>query len=60
MLIAIGPFLITIIRGFSTGYSATLIPQLQSDNSSIPVTVDEEAWLGKLQIFKNYCIKILY
>lgn len=48
MLIAIATFIITIVRGYTSGYSTILLPQLKSPNSTLPISLDEESWIGML------------
>lgn len=45
---ALGPLILTVNFGMVSGYSAILLPQLQSNNSStIEINTDEASWLGE-------------
>lgn len=37
-----------IFPGMTSGYSAILLPQLQLNGSSIPITHAEASWIGKI------------
>lgn len=51
MLAAGAPILATIAAGFTTGYSAIFLPQLQSTSSSIQITKEEASWIASLAAF---------
>jgi hypothetical protein len=35
--------------GMSHGHSAILLPQLQTENSTLPIDIDTGTWIGKSQ-----------
>jgi MFS family permease len=45
------PIIATFGAGFTTGYSAIFLPQLQSNSSSIQVTEEESSWVASLAAF---------
>lgn len=51
LLAAGAPILATIAAGFTTGFSAIFLPQLQTETSEIQVTSDEASWIASLAAF---------
>lgn len=51
ILAAGAPILATVAAGFTTGYSAIFLPQLQSNDSTIRITNDEASWIASLAAF---------
>lgn len=51
ILAAGAPILATVAAGFTTGYSAIFLPQLQSTTSSIQLSNDEASWIASLAAF---------
>jgi hypothetical protein len=51
ILLAGAPILGTIAAGFTTGYSAIFLPQLQSNSTTIKITRDEASWIASLAAF---------
>ncbi|XP_057656176.1 facilitated trehalose transporter Tret1-like [Diorhabda carinulata] len=47
-LVALGPLLLTTSAGMTFGYSAILLPQLESNNSTIVVSKVEMSWIASL------------
>jgi len=41
--------LITASNGMTAGYPALLLPQLQSENSTLPTTEEEGSWISNLK-----------
>jgi facilitated trehalose transporter len=50
-LAAGAPILGTVAAGFTTGYSAIFLPQLQSKDSAIQITNEEASWIASLAAF---------
>jgi hypothetical protein len=52
--------LITASNGMTAGYPALLLPQLQSENSTLPTTEEEGSWIGAnfLNVLKNSILLI--
>ena len=42
----------------NTGYPAILTPQLNGPCSEIPITVDEESWIGRKFLFSQNRFKL--
>jgi hypothetical protein len=51
ILAAGAPILATIAAGFTTGFSAIFLPQLQSSASEIRTTSEEASWIASLAAF---------
>ncbi|XP_056639603.1 facilitated trehalose transporter Tret1-like isoform X2 [Diorhabda sublineata] len=49
-LVALGPLLLTTSAGMTFGYSAILLPQLESNNSTIVVNKVEMSWIGLFMV----------
>ncbi|KAL3288199.1 hypothetical protein HHI36_002649 [Cryptolaemus montrouzieri] len=48
VLIALGPFILTIVMGMSEAYSAIMLPQLQHPNSSIKIDRELASWIASM------------
>ncbi|CRL03302.1 CLUMA_CG016406, isoform A [Clunio marinus] len=51
ILTAGAPILSTVAAGFTTGFSAIFLPQIQSNSSSINVTNEESSWIASIAAF---------
>lgn len=51
ILLASAPVLATVSAGFTTGYSAIFLEQLQSNATTIKITRDEASWIASLAAF---------
>lgn len=51
---ALGPLMLTVTTGMTSGYSAILLPQLQSNNGTIAeIDTEEASWIGKICLCIN-------
>jgi len=51
---ALAPLFATISAGTTIGFSAVLIPQLQSNSSSISVSDEQASWIASLAAFGEH------
>lgn len=63
ILAAGAPILSTVAAGFTTGFSAIFLPQLESTSNAIRITNDEGSWLASIAAFgkeKFFAKRYLY
>lgn len=54
ILAAGAPILATVAAGFTIGFSAIFLPQLQSSSSDIHLSNDEASWIASVAVFGLY------
>lgn len=63
ILAAGAPILSTVAAGFTTGFSAIFLPQLEATSSAVRITNDEGSWLASIAAFgkeKFFAKRYLY
>lgn len=49
-MLTIGPIILAILAGLTNGYSAILLPQLDTPQSKITIDINSESWIASLAV----------